>query len=148
MSKFPEKSESWCFILTMILHLRILGLCESAAVWDRAGPHQGWVREVEARLREHQGAHKCHGGQAKARCWRPNRKGNLDGNITHISWLFQVKRLTKETAELRTELAGLKAGLSTGKGEAGVEKWGEAGQVVFLISCKKTFCECHGIIRR
>merc|ERR1711971_24753 len=42
----------------------------------------------------------------------------------------KVKRLTKETAELRTELAGLKAGLSSGKGEAGVEKWGEAGQVL------------------
>ena len=42
---------------------------------------------------------------------------------------MKVKRLTKETAELRTELAGLKAGLSNGKGEAGAEKWGEAGQV-------------------
>jgi len=42
----------------------------------------------------------------------------------------KVKRLTKETAELRSELAGLKAGLSSGKGEAGVEKWGEAGQVL------------------
>jgi len=42
----------------------------------------------------------------------------------------KVKRLTKETAELRTELAGLKAGLSTGKGESGAEKWGEAGQVL------------------
>ena len=41
-----------------------------------------------------------------------------------------MRRLTKETAELRTELAGLKAGLSSGKGEAGVEKWGEAGQVL------------------
>merc|ERR1719295_1921468 len=42
----------------------------------------------------------------------------------------KVRRLTKETAELRTELAGLKAGLSSGKGEVGVEKWGEAGQVL------------------
>ena len=47
----------------------------------------------------------------------------------HLKLIFQVKRLTKETAELRSELAGLKAGLSSGKGEAGVEKWGEAGQV-------------------
>ena len=41
----------------------------------------------------------------------------------------QVKRLTKETAELRTELAGLKAGLTSGKGDSGAEKWGEPGQV-------------------
>jgi len=42
----------------------------------------------------------------------------------------KVKRLTKETAELRTELAGLKAGLTSGKGDSGAEKWGEPGQVL------------------
>ena len=51
-----------------------------------------------------------------------------------LKLMIKVKRLTKETAELRTELAGLKAGLSTGKGESGTEKWGEAGQVVCLFS--------------
>ena len=51
-----------------------------------------------------------------------------------LKLMIKVKRLTKETAELRTELAGLKAGLSTGKGESGAEKWGEAGQVFFLFS--------------
>ena len=58
---------------------------------------------------------------------------------------MKVKRLTKETAELRTELAGLKAGLSNGKGEAGAEKWGEAGQVVWILIFRYLFV-CPGYV--
>ena len=39
-----------------------------------------------------------------------------------------MRRLTKETADLRTELAGLKAGLASGRGERGDSL--EAGQVM------------------
>jgi len=41
----------------------------------------------------------------------------------------KVRRLTKETAELRRELAGVKAGLAAGR-EQGGERWGEAGEVL------------------
>ena len=52
------------------------GLCESAPVWNGAGPHQGRVREAAPCLREHQGAHQRHGGQAEARGWWPDWEGD------------------------------------------------------------------------
>ena len=82
-----RKVAPWLDDVNVANHLKAMnifapGLCESAPVWDGAGPHQGRVREAAPCLREHQGAHQRHGGQAEARGWWPDWEGDKDTTTT------------------------------------------------------------------